>query len=72
VNTSIVHEKSNMAVYTGHKHLEQVKSIRQINGDVNLNKISPFFTGEKIMYGNSNPYLEKTRINGSDGRQFSP
>lgn len=41
--------------------------MRSINGDVSLNKISPFFTGVKVMYGTSNPYLKKTKINGSDG-----
>jgi len=56
-----------MAIYTGHKHIEQVKQVRSINGDVNLNKISPYFSGVEILYGNYNPFGKKIRVNGSEG-----
>jgi hypothetical protein len=39
---------------------------------VNLNKISPYFSGEEILYGIYNPYGSKIRVNGSDGMQFPP
>lgn len=61
-----------MAIYTGHKHIDQVKSIRSVNGDVNLNKVSTFFSGNEVMYGIYNPYGSKIRVNGSDGFQFTP
>lgn len=67
VNSSIVNDKTDRAVYTGHKHLEQVKQMHAVHGDVSLNKISPFFTGTKVMHGISYPYLKKVRVNGSDG-----
>lgn len=71
-NETLINEKTTMAIYTGHKHINMVKSIRSINGDVNLNKISTFYSGEETMYGIYNPYGKKIRVNGSDGLQFTP
>lgn len=66
-NETLIQEKTNMAIYTGHKHIENVKSVRSVNGDVNLNKVSTFFSGEETMYGIYNPYGSKIRVNGSQG-----
>lgn len=65
-------EKTSMAIYTGHKHLEQVKSVRSINGEVSLNKISPYYSGVDILYGNYNPYIDKVKVGGSEGLQYMP
>jgi hypothetical protein len=46
--------------------------VRGVNGDVFLNKVSPYFTGENITYGNSNPFKTRTRVSGSEGLQFEP